>query len=57
MRHLQLVLIVRDGADAAQHRMRALLAGKVDQQAIEGGYLNVAVACHAFAQHRDPLRD
>jgi hypothetical protein len=55
--HLELVLVVGDGADAAEDGGCALLAGEVDQEAVEGGDGDVADGGDGFGDHLETLGD
>ena len=50
-RHLELVFIIADGPDAAQHSLGALLAGKLHQQAVKGFDGDVVELTSGLAQH------
>src|SRR5262249_53895171 len=56
-RHLQLVLVVADGAYAAQHRFGFLLHGVVHQQAFEGVDAHVLVALDHLFEHLPAFDD
>ena len=53
--HLKLVLVVGDGADATDDCGGRLLAGKVDEEAVEGGDGDVAEAFCTVCEHLGPL--
>src|SRR5512134_2404473 len=51
--HLELVLEVADGAQAAHDHARTLLAHEILQQAAEAGDLDVRIVAEHFARDRD----
>jgi len=55
--HLQLVLVVADGANPAQNGLSMLFENKLHQQPIEGRDRNVIEALNCFGKHLDPLRN
>ena len=56
-RHLELVLEVRDGTQAADQRLRAFAPRVVDEQSIEGVHLDVVPVAEHLADHRHALVD
>jgi len=56
-RHLELVLVVGDGADAAQDGHGADLAGEIHHEPVECGYRDVSQVTRRFVQHLRPLGD
>jgi hypothetical protein len=53
--HLELVFVVGDGADAAQHCLGSLLARELHHQPVEGGDRDVGQRTGDLSEHLDAL--
>ena len=56
-RHLQFVLVIRDGPDAAQQNGGPVRGRVIHQQPVEGIHPHVGVAAQHLAKHLDALFD